>query len=221
MSGAAQSGTDAFAAAQLALATAEIEQLLADREAAWNWVAGLHALERIERACEASARATARAAVGHPGRWTAAQRAVAAAWRTMAVLRRLQTDAATVRAASHATLALACAGLGEGPGLPAKDAAAPALARMLARRQGEADDFPRHRVRVCAILHALARAASDQERAVGVRPLFAWVHELERWRQPAGGAAPRTEAAVQQWALDEAGERLDARWARAVVATEP
>ncbi len=219
MSPAAEFGAQAYAVAQLALALDEVEPLLADREAPWNWVAGLHILERMEQSLEQSAEATARAIEGMTGRWHPAQRALAATWRTMTVLRRLRADAATTRAAGHATLALACAGLGDGPGLAAKDAAGPALTRMIARRQGETDDFPRHRARVCAILHAQARTASDQERSVGVRPLFALVHDMERWRQPAGGTQ-RTEAELLAWTLAEASQRFDAKWVRAVVAAD-
>jgi len=218
MSAEAARERDAWIVAQLVLALQEVRPLLADREAPWNWIAGIHVLDRMEQSMTRGEDATARAIAAMPPRWDPAQRALAATWRTMSVLRRLGVDAATTRAASHASLAMACAGLGQGPGLAASDAAAPALTRMIARRQGESDDFPRHRVRVCAILHALARAQSDQERAVGVRPLFALVQEMERWRQPAGMDGQRSETELLQWTLAQASPRFDAKWVRAVVA---
>ena len=64
MSPAAEFGAQAYAVAQLALALDEVEPLLADREAPWNWVAGLHILERMEQSLEQSAEATARAIEG-------------------------------------------------------------------------------------------------------------------------------------------------------------
>lgn len=207
---------DVFADNQVHLAVLEAEKLRGAPDVPWPWQSGIAVLRRIERGCDVSVDATARAIEMVPGRWPASRRMVGAAFRTMSALREIGANRVAVRAAGHATLALGSVGFGDGLGLPPQRAA-----RVIAKRlllPSESASAAGHRLSVTTLVHGVAQGAHGEERARGVLPLLTLVHELEQQRQPAGVDFQLTFADLLGIAVGSAGAHYDAAWVRAVVA---
>lgn len=199
-------------------ALARIDRLLADRTSPWDWGVGIDTLCHLEASCDQRGLQALRSLGDDPALWQPAHHVTSLTLRMLAVQRSLGVDPAVMRAACHATLVLGCAGLDRGAGLLRQEAAGLALARALARASfDESDLFGRQRLRVCAILHALARSASEQEMNVGMRPLFLILYEIERTRQATGAGTRWTDAQLLEMIVAESGQPFDPRWVTAVV----
>lgn len=210
--------SEVFCVTQIALAVAEAEKLVAGGNGPWDWAAGIAVQRRLERALDVDADAATRAIEMVPGRWSIARRAVAANFRALSVLQRLDVQSGAMRSASHATLALGCAGFAPGAGRPIQEAALIALKRLRMNPPTAPGGSARHRIRVSAIINAFARTARDADRAVGIMPLFVLTYEMERRRQPAKVDFQLSFADLMAIAAAEAGTTFDPAWVRALAA---
>ncbi len=210
---------DLFAVTQLALAIAEAERLVADRNEPWHWTAGVGVVRRLERALEVDSAAADRALELAPAPWSPGRRAVAVTMRVVAVLREMGSLAGTTRAAGHAALVLGVFGMATNNALTMQDAAATGLPRLLATTLESAGGAARHRIRVCALLNAVHRRTAFHGRWVGAIGLIDVLYELERRRQNDKQSVQLSLADLLAGALAEAQSQLDPAWLRALVAT--
>ena len=208
----------AAGSAEFAAALAGIQRLLDDRNEPWDWATGIEVLCHIEASCDHIGLQALRALRAEPAPWNPAQHVASLAFAVLAVQRSLGVEPAVLRASGHAALALACVGLDQGAGLPRQEAAGLALARSLARTAlHDTELFGRQRLRVCAMLHALARPSTEQEMNVGMRPLFLILYEIERARQATGTGAQATDGQLLEMIVAQSGQPYDSRWVSAVV----
>ncbi len=210
---------DLFAVTQLALAIAETERLIADRNVPWRWVEGVGVVRRLERALEVDSAAADRALELAPAPWSACRRAVAVAMRVVAVLREVGSVPGTTRAAGHAALVLGASGLDPHQSVAMDAAAAIGLKRLLGTSLDSAGGAARHRIRVCALLNAIQRRTAFHGRWVGAIGLIDVLYELERRRQGDHQTVQLSLADLLAGALAESESRFDPRWLRALVAT--
>ena len=210
---------DLFAVTQVSLAIAETELLAADPRAPWRWPAGVGVVRRLERALDVDSNAADRALELAPAPWSPARRAVAVALRVVAVLREVGALAGTVRAAGHAALVIGVAGIRPGATATLEQAAGDGLARLLATAMDSASGGARHRIRVCALLHAIHKRTAFHGRWVGAIGLVDILYALEQRRQRPGQTAQLTLSDLLAEALADVSGRFDAAWLRAIVAT--
>jgi len=208
---------DVLVAVQYALALTEAEGLAADAGAPWSWAAGIAVVRRAERAAEVGAHVTSRVLETAPGPWGVARRAVVMAFHAELVLRSLGVGRSVRRAASHAALAVGLAGLGDREGRRVDEAALAALDRLVSAREASRGGVEPHRVRTCALVHALALPARGVRLAAA--DLVQLLYALACVRRPR--RAPVTLALVELLGLADqaAGKGLASDWLAAFRAT--
>jgi hypothetical protein len=213
-----ESDVDRMLRAQLLALTQEIELIAMElaRTRAWPWARGQRVIAALERCLAFGVTATARAQELGAGEWTTPRRALAATTQTLLVLSRLRVADLGRRAAGHAALALACAGLPNRCDFAqAAQRTLDALCAPLAldpRDEDPARGAPNpHRLRTTALIAACV----SNPRLPEARLLHA-AYLLEQKRIDERGLR-LSRLDLQAWLVEAAGREVDAAIARAML----
>ncbi|MBM4371167.1 MAG: hypothetical protein FJ098_05910 [Deltaproteobacteria bacterium] len=209
-----------YASAQVGLAVAEAEELVATRDGPWRWTRGLAVVRRLERGHEVSPAATRRALEVTPEGWSMARRAVCACYRTLSCLDHLGADRAIRRSGSHATLGLCVTGLGTRGGEMVVPAAEALLPRLVGTQGFTRAGVEPHRLRVNALVHRLHGQFAEQRRSPGILHLLLLAYDLERRRCPAGTDFDLTSGDLLALASQEADRRYHGAFVRLLLTLE-
>lgn len=178
------------------------ERMRSARGASWSWSQAQAVITTIERCLALGVTATGRALELAPPEWTPARRAVAVAVHTSIAFSRLRSSDLTRRAATHAILAIACAGLLKHPFDSCARSALDVLGAPPARPPSQPSP---HRVRTLALLSA---AASSLKPELPVARMMHAVYTLERKRiDDAGQHMSRLD--LQAWLAAAIGREVD------------
>ncbi len=209
---------DLAGVAQVSLAVAEAERLVAASTGPWPWDRGMAVVRRVEAAIANDPAAAARAVELGAGSWTPARQAVAAAQLVLSTLLHLGTSRQTTRAAAHAALGIAAQGLHDRGGLPARDAADALIPRMGAGRQESLGAAAAHGLQTLAIVHQLSSAGAAHITRLRVARAVELAYELERVRRPDAIDLTLTRADLLAQAASRAGADVDEAWLGVAVA---
>ena len=207
---------EVFCTAQLTLAIADAELLVAHNEGPWNWGRGVAVTRRLERALDKSPTATARALEVAPGIWSPARRSVAACCHLLTTLGALDVERAARRAAAHALLVLGCIGLEERDGADFEAAGKAALGHVLEAPALARTGVEPHRAKTCALVHMVFNDPPGAANNPGVIPLLHLCYELERRRCPGDVEFDLTLADLLAAAC-EGIQAFAAEWVQALV----
>ncbi len=176
----------------LARAAAAAERLDRDETTPWPWATSAAILRRLEQVVLLDPAVALRALELAPQPWLAGRRAVAVALRTMVTLATVGATPETQRLAGHVALLAAVHGFFDAPPRPFDMAAQTALLRASQQPGVDAVVSARHRLRVAALLQALAHRAGTGSAWPGPlgAVLVSW--DLESRRGGKADAPPRT-----------------------------
>ncbi|MCB9780314.1 MAG: hypothetical protein H6742_17245 [Alphaproteobacteria bacterium] len=208
-----QVDAETFARSQVALAVRDARRLRAapsEGRRAWDFVAGLSCVRRLQEAVELDAIATVRALERAPTGWDAARRAASAACWGLLLADTVALRAPVSRAIAHTALVLACTGFDEQGGRGPQKAAGLCMPQVLASPAPTRSGISPHRLRVLGLLDAIAQGTP----VVPAAPVII-AHSLERQRLDAQ-ARPRARAALVAWL---ASRRPEDPWSRVLLAT--
>lgn len=178
---------DVAARVWLARATAAVDRLERDESAPWPWPASAGILRRLEQVVQLDPAVALRALELTPAPWSPSRRAVAVALRTMVQLAHVGAAVETQRLAGHAALMAAVHGFAGERARSFDMAAQTALLR--ASQEPGVDNVvsARHRLRVVALLTALAQRAGTGSSWPGPLAAFLVSWDLEARRMGTDG----------------------------------
>ncbi len=208
---------DIYTSAQVALAIADAEQLVAVHDGPWDWGTGLAVVRRLDRAFRISPAATERALEIRPEGWSVARRAVSMSLRVLTVLDGVGATRVVRRAVTHASLALAAQGLRPRGGDAIVPAAEALLPRLVTARGFTRSGIEPHRLRTTALVHRFHPEFASMRKTPCILHLVLIAYELERRRCPEGTDFDLTSGDLLAVAVHEASTRYDPGFVRLII----